>query len=294
MKKRMIVVWVSTRYAFFTVDPIRLATTKRVASAPCTSNPTYGVCQRGWMRPNAAGRAPSTPATNGSRAEPASHAPTPPRLPSASRIATIAATGASQGAPSRSTSAAVACGIPFVMLTVVAGRATSIAAVPSMYSATMANPETTMPVALPATTVSITNGMPQATAALVDRLGVPWLAPIAAVVAILLALGNLGGVGAWLAGSARLPFVAGLDGALPAAFGRIHPRWQTPYVGLLVQGALATLFVVASLIGSTVKNAYLVLTQTTLILFFIPYLYLFAAYLRLRRTRTAVTALIGE
>src|SRR2546426_216168 len=107
------------------------------------------------------------------------------------------------------------------------------------------------------------------------------------------ALGNLGGVGAWLAGSARLPFVAGLDGALPAAFGRIHPRWQTPYVGLLVQGALATLFVVASLIGSTVKNAYLVLTQTTLILFFIPYLYLFAAYLRLRRTRTAVTALIG-
>src|SRR2546426_751161 len=88
--------------------------------------------------------------------------------------------------------------------------------------------------------------------------------------------------------------VSGLDGALPAAFGRIHPRWQTPYVGLLVQGALATLFVVASLIGSTVKNAYLVLTQTTLILFFIPYLYLFAAYLRLRRTRTAVTALIGR
>jgi glutamate:GABA antiporter len=150
-----------------------------------------------------------------------------------------------------------------------------------------------MLVALPATTVSITNGMPQATAALVDRLGVPWLAPVAAVVAILLALGNLGGVGAWLAGSARLPFVAGVDGALPAAFGRIHPRWQTPYVGLLVQGALATLFVVASLIGSTVKNAYLVLTQTTLVLFFIPYLYLFAAYLRLRRTRTAVTALSG-
>src|SRR3989441_357353 len=53
-----------------------------------------------------------------------------------------------------------------------------------------------MLVALPATTVSITNGMPQATAALVDRLGAPWLAPVAAMVAILLALGNLGGVGA--------------------------------------------------------------------------------------------------
>src|SRR3989440_453058 len=150
-----------------------------------------------------------------------------------------------------------------------------------------------MLVALPQETVSITNGMPQATAALTQRIGAPWLAPVAAVVAILLALGNLGGVGAWLSGSARLPFVAGVDGALPPAFGRIHPRWHTPHVGLLVQGGLATVFVVASLVGATVKNAYLALTQTTLILFFIPYLYLFGAYLRLRRTRSAATLLVG-
>ncbi len=150
-----------------------------------------------------------------------------------------------------------------------------------------------MLVALPQETVSITNGVPQATAALVERLGARWLAPAAAIVAILLVLGNLGGVGAWLAGSARLPYVAGVDGALPPAFGRIHPRWQTPYVGLLTQGVIATGFVIASLVGSTVKNAYLVLTQTTLILFFIPYLYLFLAYLRLRRVRTAGTALVG-
>ena len=150
-----------------------------------------------------------------------------------------------------------------------------------------------MLVALPAETVSITNGMPQATAALVERLGAAWLAPAAGLVAILLVLGNLGGVGAWLAGSARLPYVAGVDGALPAAFGRIHPRWQTPHVGLLVQGAIATVFVIASLVGASVKSAYLVLTQTTLILFFIPYLYLFAAYLRLRRDRTAATWAVG-
>ncbi|HEX4600787.1 MAG TPA: APC family permease [Gemmatimonadales bacterium] len=150
-----------------------------------------------------------------------------------------------------------------------------------------------MLVALPHETVSITNGMPQATAALVERLGARWLAPAAALVAILLVLGNLGGVGAWLAGSARLPFVAGLDGALPPAFARIHPRWHTPYLALLVQGALASLFVIASLWGQTVTNAYLLLTQTTLILFFIPYVYLFLAYLRLRRTRTTGTWLLG-
>src|SRR5439155_1057212 len=85
-----------------------------------------------------------------------------------------------------------------------------------------------MLVALPAETVSITNGMPQATAALTQRLGAPWLAPVAGVVAILLALGNLGGVGAWLAGSARLPFVVGF---VPPA-DEPHPwTYETKVVG---------------------------------------------------------------
>src|SRR5574341_238278 len=150
-----------------------------------------------------------------------------------------------------------------------------------------------MLVALPAATVSITNGMPQATAALVARLGYDALAPVTAVVALLLVLGNLGGVGAWLAGSARLPYAAGVDRALPEAFSRVHPKWQTPYLSLLTQGVLATVFVATSLVGTSVTNAYLVLTQTTLILFFIPFLYMFAASLRLRRKRSLGTAIAG-
>ena len=150
-----------------------------------------------------------------------------------------------------------------------------------------------MLVALPAEAVSITNGMPQATAALVGRLGVAGLGPTAALVAALLVVGNLGGVGAWLAGTARIPFVAGLDRALPAAFGRVHPVWRTPYVALLVQGGVATVFVVAGLAGSTVRDAYAALTSATIVLYFIPYLYLFGAYLRLRRVRTQRTAVAG-
>ena len=150
-----------------------------------------------------------------------------------------------------------------------------------------------MLVALPAERVSITNGMPQATAALVAGLGVRWLAPLAAVVAMLLVLGNVGGVGAWLAGSARLPFAAGVDRVLPDAFARVHRRWQTPWVALLVQGVLATLFVVAGLAGATVRDAYVALTSTTIVLYFVPYLYLFGAYLRLRRRRTLGTATAG-
>jgi len=150
-----------------------------------------------------------------------------------------------------------------------------------------------MLVALPPATVNITNGMVQATAALTERLGYSVLGPAAAIVAVLMVVGNVGGVSAWLSGVARVPYAAGVDKVLPPAFSRVHPTWRTPYVSLLVQGAVAALFVVASLLGSTVKTAYLVLTQATVVLFFIPYLYMFAAYLKLRRQRTTGTALAG-
>ncbi len=148
-------------------------------------------------------------------------------------------------------------------------------------------------VALPVETVSITNGIPQAAAAVEQRLGAAWLGPVAALVAVLLVLGNLGGVGAWLAGTARIPFVAGLDAVLPPAFGRIHPRWHTPHVALLVQAGVASAFVATGLLGSTVRDGYVTLIDTTIVLYYIPYAYLFASYLRLRRVRSLRTAYVG-
>jgi glutamate:GABA antiporter len=105
-----------------------------------------------------------------------------------------------------------------------------------------------------------------------------WAAPLAAG---LYTIGNLGGVGAWLAGPARVAFVIGLDNYFPPAFGRIHPRWRTPYVAILVQGVLATAFLLLSILGkgSTVEQVYLVLLDTQVLIYFIPYLYLFVSFM---------------
>lgn len=148
-------------------------------------------------------------------------------------------------------------------------------------------------VTLPPAAVNITNGLPQAALAVVEQLGSGPLLIVVPVLAALVTLGNLGGVGAWIAGSARIPFVAGVDRVLPAAFGKVHPRWRTPYVALLTQGVVATLFILTGLVGATVRDAYLALVDTTIILFFIPYVYLFAAYLKLHRRRTPLTVLAG-
>ena len=53
--------------------------------------------------------------------------------------------------------------------------------------------------------------------------------------ALLVTVGNAGGVGSTVAGIARVPFVVGIDRYLPAAFGKIHPQWKTPYISILVQ-----------------------------------------------------------
>jgi amino acid transporter len=134
--------------------------------------------------------------------------------------------------------------------------------------------------ALPPREVTGLEGIMQATQRAADRIGLPWITP---VTALLTAIGGIGGVGAWLAASGRLTFAAGVDRFLPPAFGRLHPRWRTPHIALLTQGAGAALFAVLGQAGTGVKGAYEALVAMTAIAYFIPILGLFAAHLALQR-----------
>jgi len=122
--------------------------------------------------------------------------------------------------------------------------------------------------------ISIITGLAQAGAVAGAAIGSAWISP---VLAALIALGILGQFGAWVGGSARLAFSIGLDRYLPASFARLHPVWRTPYVALLVQGALCTAFLLLMQAGDTLRTAYQLLVDMTVITYFIPFLYLFAA-----------------
>jgi amino acid transporter len=134
--------------------------------------------------------------------------------------------------------------------------------------------------AIPKDQVTGLQGISQAIQAMSDKVGVAWLAP---VLAAFVTLNALGGVGGWFAATARLPFVAGLDRFLPDAFGRLHPRWRTPYVALLVQAAIAALFIFLGQAGTSVRGAYDALVSMGIIAYFIPFLFMFAAMVKLQR-----------
>ncbi|HXH06810.1 MAG TPA: APC family permease [Vicinamibacterales bacterium] len=105
----------------------------------------------------------------------------------------------------------------------------------------------------------------------------------------LLAASALAGTLSWMAGAARVPFAAGVDRVMPAPLARLHPRYGTPYLALLVQGVLSSAIFLASVFLSTtgarptVQEAYDVLVGLTILIYFVPYVYLFLALPKLRR-----------
>ncbi len=103
--------------------------------------------------------------------------------------------------------------------------------------------------------------------------------------AVLVTVGNAGGVGSTVAGIARVPFVVGIDRYLPAAFGKIHPKWKTPYVSILVQAIASGAILLGSQINDTTRGAYQLLIDAAIILYFIPFLYMFAAVIKLGARR---------
>jgi amino acid transporter len=133
-------------------------------------------------------------------------------------------------------------------------------------------------IAIPAREVSGLQGIMQAIERMAGRAGVQPLVPVAAV---LIGVGALAGASAWLAATARLLYVTGVDRYLPPVFGRVHPRWGTPVAALLLQGVGAVVVAVLGQAGSSVRAAYDVLVGMGVITYFIPFLLMFAAALAL-------------
>jgi amino acid transporter len=135
---------------------------------------------------------------------------------------------------------------------------------------------------VPAAGLDPKSGVFQAIAVGSVALKVGFLGVLAAVV---VTVGNAGGVGSTVAGIARVPFVVGVDRYLPAAFGKIHPRWKTPWVSILVQAGISAAILLGSQINETIQGAYQMLIDAAVILYFIPFLYMFAAAFKLARRK---------
>jgi amino acid transporter len=126
--------------------------------------------------------------------------------------------------------------------------------------------------------INVLQGVVQAVGKMSGQLGISWIVP---AFALMLSISIAGIASAWLGGAARIPFVAGLDSYMPAWLGRIHPRYATPYAALIVHASISILLCVVFFRFSSVQAAFQTMLSLAVVLQLVPYLYVFAALLKL-------------
>lgn len=129
-------------------------------------------------------------------------------------------------------------------------------------------------VVLPSERISELNGFVEVGDSAGQLLGATWLSPLIALLVLAGGVGLIGGIGT---STSRLPFAAGVDGLLPKAFGKVHPRWGTPYVSTLALAVVATSLLVMYQLGDSLRVAYDELVSMMVITGFIPYVYIFGS-----------------
>jgi amino acid transporter len=127
--------------------------------------------------------------------------------------------------------------------------------------------------------ISVLQGIVQAVSHMAAKVGAIW---IVAPFAILLSF-SIAGIGsAWLAGSARIPFVAGLDSYMPSWLGKVHPKYATPYAALIVHAIVSMILVVVNFFGGAgVQETFQKLLSLAVVLQLVPFLYMFGALLKI-------------
>jgi amino acid transporter len=134
-----------------------------------------------------------------------------------------------------------------------------------------------MLVALKQDQIGILTGMMQSISVMAGKVNYGW---IVAPFALFMFVAILGTASAWFSGTARLPFVAGIDRYLPPLLGRLHPRYHTPYVALICFAILSALLILLGNLGASVSEGFVTLLAIAVVLQLIPNIYMFAALIR--------------
>ncbi len=134
------------------------------------------------------------------------------------------------------------------------------------------------------------SGLPEALQVGLGRLSLGQFAPFAM---ILLALGLLGSYGAWFGAAAKIPYAAGLDHVLPRIFAARDPRTGAPVASIIVQTIAVVALIWLSQSGANVRAAYDFLISMSVLSYTLPFLFLFAAYLKAQSTPAPAGAWVG-
>lgn len=135
-------------------------------------------------------------------------------------------------------------------------------------------------IVVPEDTLSVVSGLIDAYNMFFQQHGIPWMTPL---MALLIILGGLSGVSAWIIGPTKGLLVCARDGSLPARFTRVN-KHGAPVAILFTQGIIFSVLMTVFILLDSINEAYWLLSDLSAQMALMVYIIMFAAALKLRYT----------
>ncbi|WP_454783772.1 APC family permease [Legionella sp. WA2024007413] len=136
-------------------------------------------------------------------------------------------------------------------------------------------------VVVPNESLSVVSGLIDAYAVFFNAYNMPWMTSI---IAILIILGGLSGVSAWIIGPTKGLMVSARDGSLPAIFAHTN-KYGAPTKILFAQAIIFTLLSTAFILLDSINAAYWMLSDLCAQMALLVYVFMFAAAIKLRYSK---------
>jgi putative glutamate/gamma-aminobutyrate antiporter len=145
-------------------------------------------------------------------------------------------------------------------------------------------PTLAIAVAVPSSSINLTQGVLQAFTVFFDQLGIPWAT---SVMALLIVIGVLAAVVTWIPGPSRGLLAVGRDGYLPKGLQKTNERGMQVNI-MIVQGVIVTALAMVYALSPSVQSIFWVFSAMAVQLYLIMYMMMFLAAMKLRRDKPDV------
>lgn len=136
-------------------------------------------------------------------------------------------------------------------------------------------------IVVPNDNLSVVSGLIDAYAIFFASYKMPWMT---SVIAVLIILGGLSGVSAWIIGPTKGLLVSARDGSLPARFTRVN-KYGAPVTILITQGIIFSILSTIFIFLDSINAAYWILSDLSAQMALLVYIIMFAAAIKLRYSK---------
>ena len=133
-------------------------------------------------------------------------------------------------------------------------------------------------IVVPNDQLSVVSGLIDAYAIFFTNYHMAWMTK---VIAILIILGGVSGVSAWIIGPTKGLLVSARDGSLPEIFARVN-RHEAPVTLLITQGIIFSLLCLVFIVFDSLNAAYWLLSDLSAKMALLAYIFMFSAAIKLR------------